>query len=155
MIRGIHHFALNTGNLDATVEFYRRAFGFDVVGEEFRWKDSDFVDGIVGVKNSAARTIMMKAQNLYIELFEYSSPADGRQEPQRPHDRGYTHFCVDSDDIESDYERLIAAGMSFPRTVPDEMGGIRSIYGKDPAGNIIEVQQLRPDHPSSLNKLAP
>lgn len=154
MIRGIHHVALNTGNFDAMLDFYSRAFGFEPVGEQFSWRDSSFVDSVVGVEGSAARTVMLKAANIYLELFEYFAP-EGRDAPQRPFDRGYTHFCVDTDDIEADYDRLVAAGMRFPRAVPDESGGIRAIYGNDPDGNVIELQQLTETHVFALERLTP
>lgn len=152
MIRGIHHVAINTGNFTAMQDFYARAFGFEVVGEEFGWRDSSFVDSVVGVQGSSARTVMLRAANVYLELFEYFTPKGGKG-PQRPYDRGYTHFCVDTDDIEADFQRLLDAGMSFPRSVPDEAGGIRAIYGKDPDGNVIELQQLAASHVFTLEKL--
>jgi catechol 2,3-dioxygenase-like lactoylglutathione lyase family enzyme len=153
MIRGIHHVAIHTAHFDRLLAFYREAFGFEPSGEEFRWADSPFVDSIIGVEGSAARTVMLRAGNVYVEVFEYFSPPAGTGGPLRPHDRGYTHFAVDVTDIDADYERLSAAGMVFTRTVPDENGGVRSLYGKDPDGNIIEIQQLAPGHVSHFEHL--
>ena len=155
MIRSIHHVAINTANFDAIVAFYEKAFGFVPCGEPFSWQDSAFVDSVVGVEGSAARTVMLRAGAVYLEVFEYSAPPPRDAAPLRPQDRGYTHFCVDTDDIEADFERLIAAGMHYGRALPDGMGGIRAIYGKDPDGNVIELQQLDRDHAFALERLDP
>ena len=154
MIRGIHHIALHTPNFDKMVKFYRDAFGFEPGAPPITWKNSPDVDNIVGLKGSAARTQMLKAGTCYIELFEYSAPDDGRKgPPARPHDHGYTHFCVDVIDIESEYKRLKALGMTFANTEPVVMGDIKAVYGKDPDGNIIEIQEVIPAVPFSLNAL--
>jgi len=153
MIRGIHHIALHTANFDSMIEFYRRAFGFEQATKEIRWENSEFVDNIIDVKGSAARTLMLKAGNVYLEIFEYFSPPPRDAAPLRPHDHGYTHFAVDVTDIETDYKRLIEAGMTFAAKVPDDFGGIRALYGKDPDGNIIEIQQLAPGHDADIHRL--
>jgi glyoxylase I family protein len=157
MIRGIHHVAINTANYDKIINFYRTAFGFEVVAPEFSWRDSPYVDDVVGMEGSAARTVMLKAGTAYLEVFEYFSPPSRVAEPLRPNDRGYTHFAVDTDDIEADYERLKSAGMTFTHKVPDAQdaqGGIlRALYGKDPDGNVIELLQLAEDHAFALRRL--
>jgi len=153
MIRGIHHVSLHTRDLDKICTFYREAFGFVPVVDEISWEDNAFFDSVIGLEGTAGRLIMLKANNVYLEVFEYSSPPGREGPPLNPNDLGYTHFCVDTDDIENDYKRLIAAGMTFPRTVPDEVTGIRSVYGRDPDGNVIELQQVVPGHAFSLERL--
>lgn len=153
MIRGIHHVSLHTRDLNRILEFYRNAFGFVPVIDELSWSDNEFFDSVIGISGTAGRLIMLKAGNVYMEIFEYSAPPGRQDEPLRPNDLGYTHFCVDSDNIEEDYQRLIAAGMTFARTVPDETGGIRAVYGQDPEGNVIELQQVVPEHAFSFERL--
>jgi catechol 2,3-dioxygenase-like lactoylglutathione lyase family enzyme len=153
MIRGIHHVALHTPNFEAMTQFYRDAFGFEPVVDEFRWSNSPDTDLALGMKDSAARTLMLKSRNCYVELFEYSSPPPRDAGAARPHDYGYTHFCVDVTDIEAEYDRLAALGMSFPAPRPVDFGGVKVIYGTDPDGNVIELQELKPDHPFAMEQL--
>lgn len=153
MIRGIHHVALHTPNFDRMAQFYRDAFGFEPAVDEFRWGNSRETDEALGVDGSAARTLMMKAGNCYIELFEYFSPPPRDAGPARPNDHGYTHFCVDVTDIEQEFDRLAALGMTFPIARPADFGPIRFVYGKDPDGNVIEIQQVAPDHPFAMERL--
>jgi glyoxylase I family protein len=153
MIRGIHHLAINTANFEVMIDFYRRVLGFEQAGTEFSWKNNELLDSVIGIPGSAARIMMLKAGNVYLEVFEYSAPPAREGAPLRPHDRGYTHFALDVTDIEADQKRLVEAGMTFTRTVPDGLGGIRAVYGKDPDGNIIEIQQLRAGHAFGLDAL--
>ncbi len=155
MIRGVHHVAVATGDLDRLVDFYRDLLGFEVVSQGAWEAGSAVIDGIVGLKDSAARTAVLKAGNLYLEVFEYRSPAGRPGDPDRPvSDHGYTHLCVDVTDIDAEYERLTAAGMRFHGPPPSaaEMGGkIRATYGRDPDGNVVELQEiLDPDYSRRL-----
>jgi glyoxylase I family protein len=141
MIRGIHHVAVHVRDLDRMMRFYREAFGFELVGEPFGWSDSEFIDRIVDVPKSAARGAMLRAGSCYMELFEYSAPPPQSTRPLQPYDKGYTHFCVDVTDIEQEYERLKGLGMSFGQPGPIDVGHVKSIYGRDPEGNLLEIQQ--------------
>ena len=146
MIRGVHHVAVATGDLDRLVGFYRDLFGFEVASQGGWDAGSPVVDSIVGLPGSAARTAVLRAGNLYIEVFEYSSPQGRPGDPDRPvSDHGYTHFCIDVTDIDAEYARLAAAGMRFhgpPAPAADMGGQIRAIYGRDPDGNVIELQEI-------------
>jgi catechol 2,3-dioxygenase-like lactoylglutathione lyase family enzyme len=153
MIRGIHHVAVNTTQFDLMVKFYREAFGFTPATDEMRWEKNPEIDQVIGVPGSAARTVMLKAGNCYLEVFEYFSPAGRSEAPLAPQDRGYTHFCVDTTDIAADYRRLAALGMKFAHPEPMDFGGIKAVYGKDPEGRIIEIQQCSPDFAFAIEQL--
>lgn len=149
MIRGIHHVAVSTPNLERLVAFYRDVMGAEVVYQGGWSKGSDIIDEIVGLKDSACQQAMLKLGNAHLEFFQYESPEPKPGDPQRPAcDHGYTHFCIDVTDIDAEYERLKAAGVKFNCPPPDFEGGpIRATYGRDPDGNLIEIQQiLDPDH---------
>lgn len=147
MIRGIHHVAISTPDIEATVKFYEEAFGFEKIIDSGWPKGVDVIDTIVGLKGSSCTQAIIKAGNTYLELFEYHTPEPKTQDGKRPaNDHGYTHFCVDVVDIEYEYERLQSLGMTFncPPGPPGEFGGgfIRATYGRDPFGNIIEIQEI-------------
>jgi catechol 2,3-dioxygenase-like lactoylglutathione lyase family enzyme len=142
MVRGIHHVAVHVRDLDRMIDFYRQAFGFEVVGEHFSWRDEPMVDRLLDVPpGSAASGCMMRAGTCYLELFQFSTPEPVSTRPLRPFDRGYTHFCVDVTDIEQEFRRLQDLGMSFGHSGPVDMGHVKSIYGRDPEGNVIEIQE--------------
>lgn len=155
MIRGIHHVAVHVRDLEKMMKFYNEAFGFELVGEEFSWKDDEFLDRIVDVPGSAARGAMLRAGTCYMELFQYSAPEPESTRPLQPYDKGYTHFCVDVTDIDSEFERLKKVGMTFNEPAPIDVGHVKTIYGRDPEGNLIEIQQTADHCDFRLDKLPP
>lgn len=157
MIRGIHHVAISTADLDRLAAFYRDVMGFETATDEMGWpKGSTMIDEIVGLKGSSARQVMLKAGNVYLELFEYASPAAREGGPLRACDRGYTHICFDVTDIDEVYDRMRKAGVEF-NVAPPHFEGLRATYGRDPDGNIIEIQEVLDEncgfHPRHLRTL--
>jgi glyoxylase I family protein len=153
MIRGIHHVAVHVRDLERMIKFYKDAFGFEVVGEEFSWRDTPMLDQLLDVPGSAARGAMLRAGSCYMELFQFSAPQPVSTRPLRPFDKGYTHFCVDVTDIEQEYERLKTLGMTFGAPHPMDAGHVKSVYGRDPEGNVIEIQQTADHCDFRLDKL--
>ena len=154
MIRGIHHISVHCGDLDRMVKFYKEAFGFAVI-DEFSWSDMEIVDQLIDVPGSAAKGCMLRAGSCYMELFEFTAPKPDSPDPKRPYDKGYTHFCVDVTDIENEYVRLKGLGMTFGHDGPLDLGHVKSVYGRDPEGNVIEIQQTASDCVFRLDKLPP
>ena len=135
--------------------FYRDAFGFEMVGEEFSWTPMPMMDQILGVTGTAARGAMLRAGSCYLEMFQYSAPEPTSARPLLPYDKGYTHFCVDVTDIEKEYVRLRSLGMTFGHPEPLDVGHVKTIYGRDPEGNLIEIQQTAPHCEFRLDQLPP
>jgi catechol 2,3-dioxygenase-like lactoylglutathione lyase family enzyme len=152
MIRGLHHVAINCRDIDKMLAFYKEAFGFEQVFQH-EWRDSPVMDQIIDVPGSASRIAMMRFSNCYIELFQYSAPDPVSTRPLRPFDKGYTHFCIEVTEIEKEYERLRGLGMTFGHPSPIEVGGAKAIYGRDPEGNIIEIQESGVPSPIDVDKL--
>lgn len=155
MIRGIHHIGVHVHDMDRMVAFYRDAFGFELVDNGFEWSNDEFIDRIVDVPKSAARGCMLKAGTCYMELFQYSAPPPDSSTPLNPYDKGYTHFCVDVTEIEQEVERLKGLGMTFREPAPIDVGHVKSLYGRDPEGNVIEIQETTAVCVFPLNQLPP
>jgi catechol 2,3-dioxygenase-like lactoylglutathione lyase family enzyme len=151
MIRGIHHAAISTPDLDRAVRFYRDTIGLELLSEG-DWRDSDTADRITDLEGSATRWVMLTAGNSHLELFQYDSPPGAPQDPNRPvNDHGITHICLEVTDINETYDRLVEAGMRF-HCPPQDLGDIGiATYGRDPDGNVVElVEYPDPSHPESL-----
>jgi catechol 2,3-dioxygenase-like lactoylglutathione lyase family enzyme len=151
VITRINHVAISTRDIDALVEWYSEAFGFELLSRGGWDAGNPTIDGIVGLRDSAAKTAIMRCGNFSIEIFEYLSPMGAPNPLNRPaSDHGYTHFCVETSDIDADYERLQGLGMTFhaPPTPKGSVGSLRACYGRDPEGNIIELIEFVGDaHP--------
>jgi glyoxylase I family protein len=152
MLHGIHHTAISTPSLERALAFYRDLLGFHEVFQ-FAWPaGTEVADRITGLHESSARAVMLRAGNAMIELFEYAAPAPRPGDVRRPVcDHGITHICLDVTDLDAEYARLTAAGMKF-HCPPQQIGmGVRTTYGRDPDGNVIELQEiLEADSPIAL-----
>jgi catechol 2,3-dioxygenase-like lactoylglutathione lyase family enzyme len=154
VIRGIHHVGINCRDIERMKRFYIEAFGFEPVDEQgFAWADEPMMDLIVDVPKSAAKGCMLRAGTCYLEMFEYSAPPPEKDGPLRPYDRGYTHFCIDVTDMEKDMAHLKACGMTFNEREFVDVGHVKTLYGYDPEGNVIEVQQCAPANGFTLEQL--
>lgn len=145
MIRGVHHATVSTGDLDRALGFYRDLLGLEVV-HTISWQRGEAVaDRLTHLKDSAATLVMLRAGNAFVELVHYESPSPRPGDPERPVcDHGITHICFDVVDVDQEYQRLKAAGMAFhcsPKTI--DHGRIRTTYGRDPDGNVLEFQQIQ------------
>ena len=141
MILGLHHTALCTSNLQNTLSFYCDILGAELC-ESGGWEPGfDALDAMVGLKRSAARYAMVRLGNAYLEIFEFSAPQP-ESIKRRACDLGIAHLCLQVRDIESEVERLRAAGARFDEPVQHLGKASAFIYGYDPDGNMMELVEL-------------
>jgi glyoxylase I family protein len=143
MIRALHHVAVATKDAERMLAFYRDLLGLEVV-VDYTWPDGTAVaDRITALPGSSARHIMLRKGNAYFEIFQYFSPQPAQGDPaRRVCDPGITHVCFDVVDVDGEYERLSNAGMIFHCPPQDVADGIRTTYGRDPDGNVVELQEV-------------
>jgi catechol 2,3-dioxygenase-like lactoylglutathione lyase family enzyme len=151
MIHGIHHVAISTGDMERALRFYRDTLGFEQAWEGSWPSGTPVADRITALDGSAARQVMLRSGNAFVELFEYAAPEARPGDPARPvNDHGITHLCLDVTDLDAEYERLSAAGVRFHCEPQDLGAGVRTTYARDPDGNVVELQELSPAHLVSL-----
>jgi len=139
MIKGIHHAAISTSDLERSLAFYRDLLGFEVVMDGSWPTGVEVADSITGLRGSAARVAMLQGGNAAIELFQFASPKPRPADPRRPVcNHGITHIALEVLDIDAEYERLKAAGVEF-HCPPQNLGRSRVTYGRDPDGNVFEL----------------
>ena len=154
MIRGIHHTYSSTNNFNAMIHFYRDLIGFEHV-VSIDWDEgTEAADRVVGLHNSAVTHALLKAGNTFIEIFYYRNPRGADAEANSPAcDVGVKHVCFDVLDIEAEYDRLISAGIKL-NSAPVQFRGLKCTYGRDPDGNIFEIQEvLDSDSPIHMARL--
>ena len=139
MIKGFHHAAISTPDLERCISFYTETIG-GAVAWEFGWDEgTPEADAVTGLQNSACRAAMLKIGATFLEVFEFASPAQEGRTAERPVNlHGITHICLEVTDIEGEYQRLKAAGMAF-HTAPMAQDGSAMVYGRDPDGNVVEL----------------
>ena len=139
MIKGFHHAALSTPNLERCLTFYTEVVGCEIA-YEFGWpKGSADADKVTGLLESEAKAAMLKLGDSFLEVFEFSSPQPKTQHGERPVcDNGITHIALEVNDIHSEYKRMKSAGMTFHSEPMAQESGFM-VYGRDPDGNVLEL----------------
>lgn len=140
-INGIHHIGMSVPSLEAARAFYVDVLGFEELGSG-GWSGSEQMDRLTRLRGTAAKMMFLAAGNTYIEMFEFASPRPVTPDCERGvNEYGFTHLCFDVDDTAAIHGRLAAAGIDF-HCDPIDSSGVRTVYGRDPFGNVIELQQI-------------
>lgn len=146
MINGVHHISITTTAIDDMVGFYGDLIGLSIISRQEANPAAASIQTIVGMPDAAYRHAWLKGGNIVIELFEYTYPRGKPAEVRPACDGGIRHICFDVTDLQSEYERLKTAGIEFlsePQFI--STGHIWSVYGRDPDGNIFELQEILPE----------
>lgn len=148
-INGIHHTALSSKNIERSLDFYRDLLGASVVFDGGWPQGTEVADTVTRLQGSSCRQVMLRIGNAYIEIFQYFTPDVQKQDSERAVcELGWTHLCLDVTDVDGEYQRLIKAGIdthSPPQWVAD---GVKTLYVRDPDGNVLELQEIFPNTPS-------
>jgi len=155
-IKGIHHLAISVPDLAKARDFYCGVLGFELA-EEFDFGPDEESDRVTRVKGAQADVLMLRAGNMHLEIFEFKNKGVNAQDGDRPVcDHGYTHFALEVDgDIQAIYETLEQAGVKWHSPVVGdlEVEGYSVTYGRDPFGNVIEIQKLAESNPGHFRHL--
>ncbi len=151
-LRGIHHLAISVPSLVVAKQFYLETLGF-TLADEISFGPDQQSDQVLGLKDARCRSILVNAGNIFLEIFEFDSTATLRQGDRPLSEYGYTHFALDVENIQQAFDYLEEAGVNWHHNPVDTGDGYWMAYGRDPFGNVIEIQQLADDSAYSLNKL--
>ena len=153
MLLGLHHVAICTADADRLIGFYRDQLGFELVADQSWEPGTELADTVLGLARTSGRQVLLRTGNGYLELFEFWSPPGRAGDPDRPVcDRGITHLCIDVDDLDETYERLVSAGTPFHSPPQALFPGVRTCYSRDPDGNVVEIQELSAGSPFSVQR---
>lgn len=139
MLNAMHHAGLSVVDLDRSIAFYRDVLGMKLVlARPFQ---GPLYETILGLQGSRGKVALLEAGGFRLELFEFEHPAPRPAAADwRVHDHGLTHFCIDVTDIESEYTRLSARGVTF-HCPPLDFGTAKATYARDPDGNVFELRE--------------
>lgn len=142
-ILGFHHVAISTPDIDRLTAFYCNLFGFEPV-LDFEWqKGVEAYDTMMALKDTAARTIMLRNGNSFLEFFQFASPAPQQQPQDRPvNAHGITHICIAVDDAVAECARLEKLGLRLHCPPIRSDLPVTGTYARDPDGNVIEILEV-------------
>ena len=154
-IKGIHHLAISVPSLQKARDFYCGVLGFEVA-EEFDFGADEESERVTRVKGAAADVMMLRAGNVHVEIFEFKNDGVNRQNDRPVCDHGYTHFALEvAGDIDEVFAELEEAGVKWHSPLVGSLDeeGYRVTYGRDPFGNVIEIQKLSTQNPGHISYL--
>ena len=154
-ITGVHHVGLSVPDLDAALDFYCGVLGMEPT-TPYDFAPSARGDAILELEGASARSVLLRAGNAYLELFEFQTPQPAEAEDApRVCDPGFTHlaFDVDAQAIERLYGELETAGVRWHAPLSTDEDGFTNTYGRDPFGNVIEIQSVPVDGEFGVGQL--
>lgn len=140
----VRHLSFATPNLGPMIAFYSAFLGGQEPRHVGKWMNvsGDPVDQVSGLPGSKIEMAWFQLRNLEIEIFQYHSHPTQRPKTVRPLDApGYNMIVFDVSDIAKARQRILDAGGTIV-TPAGKMDGGRIIFGRDPDGNLIGLQQL-------------
>jgi lactoylglutathione lyase len=120
MIKGFAHLALNVKDMEKSLEFYNKVFGFTKAFSLANEKGEPWIEYVKVGKGK------------FIELF-YNNDA--------PNSGSFNHICFEIDDCQAMAQKILDAGEKL--TTPPKIGvdGNWQCWTVDPDGNKIELMQ--------------
>lgn len=130
MVKGIGHAAFNVTDMEKSIAFYERTFGFQKAFEIQRPETGE--PWIV---------YLYAGGNQFVELFYGAT----EQVPYQDKNAGFFHLCIEVDDVQKAWQRVCETGApqdDAPKTAGD---GNWQCWTHDPDGVKIEMMQVGPD----------
>ena len=134
-VKALSHTAIRVADLDRSVAFYEKLYGYDVFIDNRGTPGGTTVLGLIGGHT--------------VELIKQEAPADAKA----PRDvLGHSCIAFSVDDIDATHAALKAEG--YVRSDgPETFGNVRVVFVRDPDGTLLEFIEL-PRKMASLAELA-
>jgi lactoylglutathione lyase len=127
MFKRLGHIAIRARDIEATTAFYRDVLG---MAEAFRMYNKE---------NSKLSTVYLcAAPGQFIEIF----PNGTEKREINDTTIGYSHLCIEVENVDETYNKLIAKGLQPDTGVKTGLSKCKMFWARDPDGNRIEFMQL-------------
>ena len=144
-VRGIHHAGVVVDDLVAAITFYGALLNMvEIERDQWRSPTPD-IDSAIGLVDSSADGVMLQGSGSFLELWEYSAPAQQGDDPaaRGAHERGIRHLAIQVDDVRAALTRVVELGgstMGDPIDIDED--GAAAVYCRDPFGTILELMSI-------------
>ena len=131
-LQAFSHVCVGVSDIDASLDFYRRLLGFEVVFDvELEGSSLESVTGTSGAKG---RMVGGLVAGVMLELLGLGNVLAGASGPHL----GYTNISFSVRDLDAVYRQVIELGFQ-PAQEPVDIGGVRMFFVVDPDGTPIEI----------------
>ena len=138
------HVALSVADLDRSIAFYRDLLGFSVV-RIVDCPPEGKLGEVMNLPGACGRLAHLALGDGVLELLEYAHPRGAAIPPEGTlADLGFTHICLASGDIMSDYSGLKSSGVRFYTEPIEYRPGVWMAYFYGPDGETCELRQEIP-----------
>jgi catechol 2,3-dioxygenase-like lactoylglutathione lyase family enzyme len=142
--RGVHHVGMTVRSLDRSLAWWKEMFGIEPAIEVRSSEPLDVrIQRAIGVAGAFLSYAFLPVGESMIELLEYHDPI-GRDFSLSNSDIGAMHVALRIDDVQAQYDHMVAHGASFlhpPIALEGELAGIVFAYATDPDGLQVELWQ--------------
>jgi len=123
----VHHIALSVKNLEETVNFYKKLFGFEEV-KNFERKDL------------GGKAIFLKLNEIQLEIWEFNNKIKNKDDFSNLNILGIKHIAFEVNDIEKTYNEIKSRGIEISEP-KQGASGKRYCFLKDPNGFPLELYE--------------
>jgi len=149
----VGHVALVTPDIDRLVGFYQNLLGVAPHNRIDNIRNSPKLNDIANIDDLRLRGAWFRAGNLILEIWQFENPPTPPVlAPPSSTQIGYRLVGFEVGDLPREYNRLRAGGAQFlaaPVATPN--GPVA--YLRDPDGNLLSLEEVRPDSPESVTTL--
>jgi catechol 2,3-dioxygenase-like lactoylglutathione lyase family enzyme len=151
-VQALEHIALIVSDLERSRHFYADLLGLHVL--EHVAHDGGAIDEMSATEGVYMTEYRMRppkgpgpadgGPGFTIDLIQWVRP-EGEMKPPAINDIPSAHFAFGVKDLQATYERLMAESVEFvspPVTFPEEEGGWRVLFLRDPDGFLLELIQI-------------
>ena len=128
----LDHVGVSVSNLDRSIEFYKKNFGFTV-------------ERIIELPQRNLRVALLQKAGFTIEMLQFADalplPDYRKTMDTDVKTIGVKHFCVRVNDIEAAADLLKRNGVKFDSEVTVGVRGLRRFFVKDPDGILVELSE--------------
>ncbi len=142
MILSLNHGSFTVSDLERSIEFYKKSFGFELLSSARR--DPEFAAQVTGIPGADIKVAVLKGPGCAMELIQYLSPP-GEKIDTRTCNVGSAHVCFDVADMEAAIKQIVEAGGRLrggPAPIPGGPNKGRLVaYVEDIDDNTIELME--------------
>lgn len=131
------HVGFATTSIQPLHDFWTAVFDQEPVAA-MRLTGVPGMDQIIGNDDTDLHWRMFDLGPFKLELAQYLSPVPSDVPPATLATRGWNHVALEVDDVDREVDRLSDLGASFDEVDAHDGGG-RSVHGRDPDGNVLEL----------------
>lgn len=139
-IERFSHICIGVSDIDRSLEFYRRLFGFDVVFDVDL--EGPSLEAVTGEPGAKGRMVGGLLGGTMVELLGLGSLAGSSGTGAGPR-LGYTNISLSVPDLDAAFARVGALG--YEAEAPVEIAGVRMFFVADPDGTAIEIIEFPGD----------